>query len=155
VSGALIAGAVVGPICAVALILGLAFLFFRRRRNHTALNAQQQQQQQNQPDMQNQGPPPPQSAYANGFAGYSENKDGNRVSVMPVSPAMSSPPGYQPQGPPSSGMLGAQQGMNGAPPAQSPQFNGNASPQPGHGAVELGTNPQVHNMPSELPVWSR
>jgi hypothetical protein len=35
-SGAKIAGAVVGPVCAVALILGLAYMFFRRKRNVSA-----------------------------------------------------------------------------------------------------------------------
>lgn len=33
ISGAAIAGAVVGPICGVALLLGLVFLFLRQRRS--------------------------------------------------------------------------------------------------------------------------
>jgi hypothetical protein len=59
-SGAAISGTIVGPICGVALILGLAFLFFRRGRNKPA---------QFESSSHVQSPPPPGLAHFEGYPG--------------------------------------------------------------------------------------
>jgi predicted lipid-binding transport protein (Tim44 family) len=150
VSGALIAGAVVGPICAVALILGLAFLFLRQRRNNTLTAITP-----TLPEAQTQ---PPQSGYTTAFGSYGDGKEAPLVNVGPASPSMSVPSAYNSYGAPggAAALAGAHHSeINAQPPFQAAQSVGKTLPHGGHGVVQLGINPQVNNMPMELPIGSR
>ncbi|PMD13429.1 hypothetical protein NA56DRAFT_755736 [Hyaloscypha hepaticicola] len=83
-SGAAISGTVVGPICGVALILGLAFLYFRRSRNKSATAGSSNVQ--SPPQGYTPGPAP--------FGGYTGDKP-ELAAINPLNPRpMSIPPVY-------------------------------------------------------------
>ena|SRR6266480_5431610 len=88
ISGAAIAGAVVGPICGVALLLGLAFLFLRRRRTSpTIAEASTEASTYVKPLNPDLG--------GATFGGYSESKPGPDLNtthtIRPIPPAYPGP----------------------------------------------------------------
>ena len=153
ISGAAIAGAVVGPICGVALLLGLAFLFLRRRRTSpTIAEASTEASTYVKPLNPGLG--------GATFGGYSESKPGPDLNTTHTIRPMSIPPAY-----PGPGEVGPNIAMNTMPTHTN---EAGIPPQPVVGAqqqagsyemptrrpvtAELGTNPRVTGMPPELPA---
>lgn len=147
VSGGAIAGAVVGPICGVALLLGLAFLCLRRRRSNLP-----------SAEPSTHGQPPNQGLGAT-FGSYGEGKPEPDLHAKDIIRPMSIPPAYpglEKAGPnipmnemtthtrvigvPLQPEVGVQQQVGSHQVPRRPV------------AAELGTNPQVTGMPPELPA---
>jgi len=161
ISGATIAGAVVGPICGVALLLGLVFLFLReRRRKPPAANVSLDPQPQ---------PPPP--GPVTSFKYYTADKPELDAVNAPHSPhPVSIPPAY-----PGTEQVETTAAMNYMPSPTMPhgaeldthspmpigqqsgpqvqqQIQSQQVPARRPVMAELGTNPQVTGMPPELPT---
>jgi hypothetical protein len=161
ISGAAIAGAVAGPICSVALILGLAFLFLRRRHNNDnnkAVAAGAAATGGAVGPAQYQSPQP---AYPSHFGGISDGKEAAQVHMALANPHTSIPPGYANVGLPVSPVhAGNPPNMHQLPTNSPPPFVAGhhmppSGPPSGPTAAELGTNPQSVGMPPELPAYPR
>lgn len=183
-SSAAIAGVVVGPICGVALILGLVFMLLRRRRNKDipSVDPSQPITQQYPPQTQHYPPPTQQhqqypqltGGYSTQFGAYG---DGNETVQVPntteSNKPMSMPPAYVAPSSPESLIdntaIGAmalpqqqpqqQEWMNNQTPLQPSVQLPQMQIQGGRPATvlpaELGTNQQFTKMPSELPDRNR
>jgi hypothetical protein len=150
VSGALVAGAVVGPICGVALILGLVFLFLRRRRINTPPGTT--------PTASEAHPQHPPSGYPTSAGSYGEGKELAYVNAGHMSPPIGVPSaGYSPGHDSGAAQVASihQPNVYGSPPLQNTNPGGYPSPHGGQNVAELPTNSQFTNSPAELPIWSR
>lgn len=160
ISGAAIAGAVVGPICGVALLLGLVFLFLReRRRKPPAADVSSNPQ-----------PPPISPGPIVPFGDYTAGKlELDAVNAPHTSRPVCIPPAYPgaeqvetavvmkdiPSPTMHSAELGIQSpmpiGQQSGPQVQQ-QFQSQQVPARRPVMAELGTNPLVTGMPPELPT---
>ena len=159
ISGAALAGAVVGPICGVALLLGLGFLIRReRRRKPPAADIS------SNPQPPSPGPTAPFGGYAAGRSDLGEVNAPNTLRPMSITPAY---PGAENvgttvamKGMPSQTMwdgsevgthsqirIGQQRG-----PQVYQQMQSQQVPARRPVMAQLGTNPRITGMPPEWPT---